>query len=906
MPEFKTASLLLSAAYVIAFCRPIAYAEEITAEQASFFESKIRPVLIQECYSCHSSKAGNVRGGLRLDTQALTHIGGASGPAVVPGNLEQSLLYNAINHQDFEMPPKRKLSPAVIDDFRKWIEMGAPDPRKTDIADIKSTITDEDIEQARTSFWAYQQPVKQPSPSAEDSDWPSGEIDRFILAKLQAAGMEPAADATATDVLRRLHFDLVGLPPQPTQIAAFTAEWKKSPQQAVAEEVERLLECKQFGERWGRHWLDVARYAESTGREVNVTYPHAWRYRDYVVASFNADKPFNEFVQEQIAGDLLPAKNDAEWAEHLIATTFLAIGPKNVNEQNRVQFAADLVDEQIDATTRVFLGMSVACARCHDHKFDAIGQADYYALTGIFGNAVTYFGNPPSEYGAFASLQQRQTSSLIRLPIEDASPFDKRYSPAELDKLKGDITDAMEELANLRGSRSPADDNANSQRERIVLTGRLADLSAKLAVVDERGQPLSYCMGVQDKGPPRNKPLLVQGEIDQAGPVVERGIPRVLCPTPLNIDPQNSGRLEFARWLGSDQNSLVARVMVNRVWQHLIGQGIVNSTENFGVTGQQPSHPELLDYLAVRLVEQGWSVKSLVREIANSRAYRMASAFDPVKHEKDPDNALVWRANPRRLDAEALRDAMLSISGEIELDPPRGSLVAEAGYTRVRNGILGDPREILKTALQSKPEPEFMRGRMRPGVGSSQDSPSRDLELLRGRMSPGSGARLGQRRPLIAGASRESMMAETTRNLTNQLDMEQAKFRSVYLPIVRDEVPRALEVFDFANADTITGVRETSNTPNQALYMLNNRFVIQQSDAFARRVMAEHSQPAERVEHAFELAYGRQPTAGERSATIAFARSFLSTGVRSQESAAETWSAICQSLFAAAEFRFIE
>lgn len=879
----RTASLLLSAS-LVTLLLPTAWSEEITAEQTNFFESKIRPVLIQECYGCHSSKAGNVRGGLRLDTQALTHIGGASGPAIVPGNLEQSLLYNAINHQDFEMPPRRKLSQSVIDDFRKWIEVGAPDPRKTDVAEIKSAITDEDIDQARQSFWAFKKPIKTPAPVIEDSIWCSSEIDRFILAKLEAAGMAPAADAAASDVLRRLHFDLVGLPPNPTQLAHFTDAWKKSPAQAVAAEVERLLESEHFGERWGRHWLDVARYAESTGREVNVTYPHAWRYRDYVIASFNADKPFNTFVQEQIAGDLLPAKDDAEWAENLIATTFLALGPKNVNEQNRAQFAADLVDEQIDATTRVFLGMSVACARCHDHKFDAIGQTDYYALAGIFGNAVTYFGNPPSEFGSFTALQQRQTSSLIRLPIDDASSFDKRYSPTELAELKGDIADALEELSKLPRRRSPADDNANSQRERIVLTARLADLSAKLAVVDEHGQPLSYCMGVQDKGPPRNKALLVQGEIDQAGPVVQRGIPRVLCSTPINIGSQSSGRLEFARWLGSNQNSLVARVMVNRIWQHLIGQGLVNSTENFGVTGQYPSHPELLDYLAVRFVEQGWSVKSLIREIANSRAYRMASRFDPAKHEQDPDNAFVWRANPRRLDAEAIRDAMLSISGEIELAPPRGSLVAEAGYTRVRNGVLGDPREIMRTALQSRPEPEIMRGRMRSG--------SKGI--------------LGQRRPGLTNASRDSTLAETARKFANQLDMEDAKFRSVYLPIVRDEVPRSLEVFDFANADTITGVRETSNTPIQALYMLNNRFVLQQSDAFAQRVMAAYSQPAERVDYAFELAYGRQPTSSERAATLTFARSFSLSGGRSQDNVADMWSAICQALFAAAEFRFIE
>ena len=261
-----------------------------------------------------------------------------------------------------------------------------------------------------------------------NSSWPKTDIDHFILAELENSSLEPAGDAEAYKVLRRLCFDLIGLPPTPEQIKSFAEKWKHNPDRAVAFVVDRLLEKDQFGERWGRHWLDVVRYAESTGREVNMTYPHAWRYRDYVIDSFNDDKPFDQFVQEQIAGDLLPTKADEEWAENLVATTFLAMGPKNVNEQNRVQFAADVVDEQIDATTRVFLGTSVACARCHDHKFDAIPQTDYYALAGVFSNMTTYFGNPPSEFGTFTTPQRKRDSSLILLPVDDPNPFDKRYS----------------------------------------------------------------------------------------------------------------------------------------------------------------------------------------------------------------------------------------------------------------------------------------------------------------------------------------------------------------------------------------------------------------------------------------------------------------------------------------------
>ncbi len=404
-------------------------------------------MLIKECYGCHSNKSGNVRGGLRLDTKELTHIGGSSGAAIVPGDLEESLLYNAITHEDFVMPPKRKLPQNVIDDFRQWIEMGAPDPRETKIAEIRSSITEDDIQRAKENFWAYKQPVKREPPSVKDSSWPKTDIDRFILAELEKSSLEPAADAEAYKVLRRLCFDLVGLPPTPEQIEYFTAKWKDDPDQAVAFVVDRLLEKEQFGERWGRHWLDVVRYAESTGREVNMTYPHAWRYRDYVIDSFNDDKPFDQFVQEQIAGDLLPAKTDEKWAENLVATTFLAMGPKNVNEQNRVQFAADVVDEQIDATTRVFLGTSVACARCHDHKFDAIPQTDYYALAGVFRNMTTYFGNPPSEFGTFSTAQRKRESSLILLPVDDPNPFDKRYSQAELASLKKELTDTQAEAA---------------------------------------------------------------------------------------------------------------------------------------------------------------------------------------------------------------------------------------------------------------------------------------------------------------------------------------------------------------------------------------------------------------------------------------------------------------------------
>ncbi|TWT82653.1 Planctomycete cytochrome C [Planctomycetes bacterium CA13] len=863
MAFYRTTAILLLLCAALP-CR----ADQLTADELRFFETKIRPVLIRECYGCHSNEAGNVRGGLRLDTKELMLIGGSAGPAVVPGDVEQSWLYNAITHQDFVMPPKRKLSPTVIDDFRQWIEMGAPDPRASNIVEIRSTISEADVQQARETFWAYKKPVDQTPPDVKDIHWPRTDIDRFVLAKLEQADLQPTADAEEYKVLRRICFDLIGLPPTPEQITFFTEKWENDPDQAVSYVVDKLLEKKQFGERWGRHWLDVVRFAESTGREVNMTYPHAWRYRDYVIDSFNDDKPFDQFVQQQIAGDLLPAKTDEKWAENLVATTFLAIGPKNINEQNRVQFAADLVDEQIDATTRVFLGTSVACARCHDHKFDAIPQTDYYAMAGIFRNMTTYFGNPPSDFGNFSAAQAKQNSSLMILPIDDPNPYDKHYTKLELQSLRDEITEKMGEVKQLRRANMGDGNAANAQRNRIRLNNELATLSNKLAVVDKNGIPRSYCMGVQERRSPTNAKLLLRGEIDQAAQVVERGFPQVLCSVLPTIDNQSSGRLELASWIASEQNPLAARVMVNRIWQYMIGQGIVTSTENFGTTGQPPSHEELLDHLARRFVQSGWSIKSVVRDIATSRVYRMSTTFDSQSHQYDPDNALLWRANPRRLDAEAIRDAMLSISGEINSDRPRGSEVAQAGYTRVQGGVLGNPRDIARRAF---------------GTVARNSRSTRGMQ--RGRM--------------------DRSLQDVARAVTGQLDQENSKFRSIYLPIVRDEEPRSLDVFDFADSSAIIGTRESSNTANQALYMMNNRFVIQQSNVFADRVLQQQTTPTKQLEFAFLLAYGRPPTSGERSAATAFIRQFApTTSYRSRGQ--KTMSAFCQSLFASAEFRYID
>ncbi|EMI54921.1 protein containing DUF1549 [Rhodopirellula sallentina SM41] len=840
-------------------------AQDVTPEEVNFFETKIRPVLIRECYGCHSNKTGNARGGLKLDTKQLMNLGGDSGPGVVPGKLEESLLYNAITHEDLVMPPKRKLSQKVINDFKTWIEMGAPDPRVNEIAKVNSTITSDDIQQAKDSFWAYQKPKYTQPHKVEQNDWPRTKIDHYVLSKLEQAELAPAGDAEPEQVLRRLTFDLIGLPPTPEQVAYFDAAWKKDPDKAVEYVVDRLLKMDQYGERWGRHWLDIARYAESTGREVNMTYPQAWRYRDYVIDSFNADKPFDRFVQEQLAGDLLPVKTDQKWTENLIATSFLAVGSKNVNEESRAQFEADLIDEQIDATSRVFLGMSMSCARCHDHKFDAIPQTDYYALAGIFKNMTTYFGRPQSEHGEFIStVQERQLSTLLVMPVEDPNPFDKRYSARQLGRMNQAMDAKLDQLATQR-RRAMQERSITSQRQMIVLLRQASELSSQLATVDEKGRPVSYCMGVQDNGASENARLLVRGEIDQPGELVKRGFPQVLTDKTIRVSSSKSGRLELARWIGSDDNPLTARVMVNRIWQHLIGHGIVRSTENFGTTGQMPTHPELLDYLAIRFVESGWSVKTLIREITKSRVYRLQSTFNKQHHEYDPDNTLVWRANSKRLDAEAIRDAMLSISGELDLKRPRASIVAKEGNTRVQNGRFDSGRPPQQRGMRDGMD--GMSGR-RPGM-------------------------FGQGPGMFGGGVQNA-------DEENPFDMESARFRSVYLPVVRDALPQSMAVFDFPDASTITGTREESNNANQALYMMNNSFVTQQSQSFARRLAKFSSQSVKQVNQAFLLAFARMPTSDERTTIIEFLREYPSGRGPS------AMAMVCQSLLGSAEFRLID
>ncbi len=669
--------------------------EGISPKQIEFFEKEVRPVLVEHCYKCHSKDGDKIKGGLLLDTRIGSRSGGDTGPAVVPHDLNESLLYVAVTYEDssMEMPPKYKLKDSEVAVLKQWIEMGAPDPREAEKDDnspqnYTNTI---DIEEGR-NHWSYQVPTKPAAAIAENNDWARNSIDVLIQAGHAENDLTPAPDADPRTLLRRLSFDLTGLPPASDEVEAFVSAYKADPDKAVSEAVDTFLNSPQFGERFGRRWMDVARYAESAGKEINAAFPHAWRYRDYVIDSYNSDKPFDEFITEQLAGDLLEPADEFDKAENLIATGFLAIGTKGLNEISSRQFRFDLVDEQIDTTTQAFLATTVACARCHDHKSDPIPMSDYYAMAGIFLSSETL-------YGTQRALQNRKETELIHLPsVIDGG---ENRSLGEMIDLEFRRQSAMEQVQELTAASAQArrdgdPEEATRIRQQILgVNSRIGALDRALGNYDDTGKAHALAMGVRDREEPFDSQVLIRGEEDN--PTDER-IPRGFIQVIKTHDEEpiasdESGRLQMAHWITSPENPLTARVYANRVWSWLFGEGIVTSVDNFGTTGEAPSHPDLLDYLAVRLHENDWSTKELVREIVTSRTYRMSSAFREDYFEKDPYNSYLWRANKRRLDAESIRDATLAVSGELKLERPVGSAVSEQGDGLVGRGDF--PQAVL-------------------------------------------------------------------------------------------------------------------------------------------------------------------------------------------------------------------
>ncbi|HTN02883.1 MAG TPA: DUF1549 and DUF1553 domain-containing protein, partial [Planctomycetaceae bacterium] len=663
-----------------------------------------------------------------------------------------------------------------------------------------------DYDKLRKEHWAFQPLTQAAVPPVADTAWPRDDIDRFVLARLEQEKLSPVADADKAALLRRVTADLTGLLPTPAEVDAFVAD--DSPQ-AFETVVDRLLASPAFGERWGRHWLDVARFGESTGSARNLPYPHAWRYRDYVIDAFNKDKPYDQFLREQIAGDLLPADAPALRDEQLIATGFLALGVKDVNQRFKVRFIMDNIDEQIDTVTRAALGLTVSCARCHDHKFDPVPATDYYAIAGIFHSTDNCSGLRNKMGGG--GLDYYDTSLLVTLGGESATAGPELE--AQIAKAKAEFEEARKDFQKIQGTPEGLAPGPNGRPKQQQLRQKMNRKQAELNALTDPAARGNVAHGVRDAKSVGDTEIRVRGEAEKLGPVVPRGfLTAVQVPNAAPINPAQSGRLELAQWITSPENPLASRVIVNRIWQHVFGAGLVSTVDNFGVTGDTPSHPELLDYLAAEFVRDGWSTKRLVRRLLLTRTYQLSAQSTEAHLAVDPQNRLLWRHAPRRLDAEEIRDGMLAAAGQ--LDP-------------------------------SRPE----------------KSPSRELKVIE----------LRNNGPEAAGIL---SFAKVSRS------------RSIYLPLLRTLVPGSLEVFDFAEQGMVTGRRDTTTVAPQALYLLNDPFVLRQSFSLADTLLADASLDDDRrVQQAFRTILGRPATASELSR----ARFFLGDY---QEAAGEVLAAV--------------
>lgn len=855
----------LAAMAVPLFAAALQAAEAIPPGHVEFFEKKIRPVLVVHCYKCHSAETdgGKPKAGLRLDTKAGVLAGGETGPALVAGDPAGSLIIEALRHDGLEMPPGKKLADSIVTDFEEWIRLGAPDPRGGGQPVAKRVI---DIEEGR-KFWAFQPPKSVAAPAVKSSGWAKSDIDRFVLAGLEAQGLTPVADADRRTLIRRAYFDLIGLPPTPEEVEAFVKD--ESPK-AFEVVVDRLLASPQYGERWGRHWLDVARYAESNGNADNTPFPEAWRYRDYVIASFNADKPFDQFLREQVAGDLLPADSSQRKDELLTATGFLALGSKP-RAQNNPNFQMDVVAEQIEVTTSGFMGLTVACARCHDHKFDPIPTKDYYSLAGIFTSTQTLYGTGVRGNGGGNDVG----GGLHRLAgsdedVEKVKQYEAQLADAReqqnklLAELQGMGATLPSELAdrnakknnnnnnnpkkNRKNGNSPADglakqikapkDASDEVKDRVKqLAQEMAAAVEQLGELEAKPAPRPQAMGAKDAGRIQDCAICIRGESSDRGEVAPRGFVTVaVATTAPQIPADSSGRLQLADWMASPDNPLTSRVMVNRLWKHLFGRGIVPTVDNFGALGEKPSHGELLDQLALQFMAEGWSVKRMLRSLVLTRTYALSSDHDALAAEKDPDNVYLWRHTPHRLDAESLRDAILAVSGSLDKEPFVGSAI---------------------------PKGQDGRGRL------------------------------------------------DTRDVKDG----QGGHRSVYLPIVRNGLPEVLDLFDVADPSLVVGSRDTTTVPAQSLYLMNSPFVIAQSKRLAERLLkAAVLDDEARLSAAYRATLVREPNAGERDRTLsllskarqAYGDSGTQINNERAQSELKAWTTVAQALLASAEFRYVE
>ena len=812
---------------------------EFSQEQLVFYESHIRPLFARRCYECHAQRTGKAEGGLHLDHRDGWTRGGESGSAIVPKDPAQSLLVKAIRYADsnLQMPPSESLVDEEIEVIEKWIRMGAPAPSDQPTTAVHPHPSDPVFGR---SHWAFQPLQNKPAPSVEDTTWMTNPIDCWLQSERQKSGMASVDLARPFDLLRRTCFQLVGLPPTEQQ----TTKYLQAPsEQNYQELVDELLASPQFGRRWGRHWLDLARYADSNGLDENFLFREAWRYRNWVIEALNDDIPYDQFLTDQIAGDLLPYVSLEQRDRRRIAAGFLVVGPKVLLGVNPQKQRMDVADEQIDTLGRAVLGQTLGCARCHDHKFDPFPTADYYALAGIFTSTQVMEKR-------FMLNEQRVMERLVGLgpegeQLDDAYEQFWREQP-KLRSRKEKLKTVLETLKSgdipsidLKLAQAPDDFAKPALDRQLPLPERIAAQEALLKEVSDtmaKAPPIPpRAMIPSDIEQPVDEMVRKSGRFDDLGDRIPRGFLTVLCADsthPVNV--KQSGRIELAQWLTDKRGPsgwLAARVLANRIWHHLMGQGLVRTVDNLGRTGEAPSHPELLDYLATDLIAGDWSIKRLIRKIVLSRTFQLSCQFDSSNAARDPENRLLWRANRRRLDAESLRDAMLVAAGNLDL----GNVDSTVYY-------LGDQATAV-------------------------------------------GKNLVRRR--------------TDFNC-----------RSIFLPVIRNDLPELFDAFDFANPQATTGARPATTVPNQGLFMLNDTSVIGASQAMAKRIFRESPTTSldQRIERLFILALGRPPSAAQHRTMHAFlSKSEYATESHSTVEAAEQVLALaCQAVLASSQFQYLD
>ncbi|QDU39746.1 Planctomycete cytochrome C [Maioricimonas rarisocia] len=769
-------------------------ASEADASGLAFFESDVLPILETQCFRCHSG--AEPKGGLDLTVREHILKGGDSGPAVDLKDPASSLLLEAVNYESYEMPPTGKLAPKQIAAISSWLKRGVPMPAHVEVADEGHG--EPQVNETTKNHWAFR-PVEQPPvPQPSAGGWVANPIDAFVLARLEEAGMQPNPEADRRTLVRRLYYDLLGLPPTPDQVRAFVED--DSPD-AWERLVEELLDSPHYGEHWARYWLDLVRYAESNSFERDNPKPFVWKYRDYVIRSLNDDKPYDQFLLEQLAGDEL----DEVTPDTIIATGFYRLGLWDDEPADPLLAYYDGLDDIVATTSQGFLGLTMNCCRCHSHKLDPIPHEDYYRFLAFFRN-VKHYGvrNEQSVYEA--SIRSIATPEEQRQFQEEQAAYEARVS-----ELRGQLN-AVEKLIRPHLKGGERDDfKRDSQRLQVIrehigelITQEEFDRYARdrKEWTDLRNHPptsAQQALCVKEDGaecPPTN--VLLRGNPHVPGDVVEPGFPTVLsAPEPEIVPPahgESSGRRRaLAEWIVDDSNPLAARVMANRIWQWHFGRGLVRTPNNFGLQGEKPTHPELLDWLAAEFINRGWSIKSMHRLILNSNTYRMSSQAREEPLAADPQNDLLWRFDMRRLRAEEIRDSILAVNGSLTLEKMYGPSI----YVKIPEAVLA--------------------GQSRPGQGwGNTPLPDRNR-------------------------------------------------RSVYIHVKRSLPVPFLAAFDSADTDFTCPVRFATTQPTQALGMLNSDFLNEQAAEFAAFLNEQvpDGERRKQVQVALQRTLQRQPSEDE-------------------------------------------